>query len=253
MKDIIENFGVGDKESLPSMVFVKDLFMEHAGWPLNNMESSYKFMVKHVQLWRMAFHGTSPRWIPNLYLAAIASFYTKYGALLYSFISNSTADIAIPNQKVEVGLKKYKPDIIISVHPLMQHIPLLVLKWQNLQNKVVFVTVITDLNTCHPTCFHSDVNRCYCPSEEVAKRAALDGLQPSQIHVSGLPIRPSFCRAVLVKDELRKELEMDSSLYLSMMAFELYGMLAGNASPVQKATESIQEFKACWSKPVRSK
>ncbi|XP_074562769.1 uncharacterized protein LOC141819337 [Curcuma longa] len=40
-------------------------------------------LVKHVQLWRMAFHGTSPRWIHNLYLAAIASFYTKYGALLY--------------------------------------------------------------------------------------------------------------------------------------------------------------------------
>jgi 1,2-diacylglycerol 3-beta-galactosyltransferase len=52
---------------------------------------------------------------------------------------------------VEAGLKKYKPDIIISVHPLMQHIPLWVLKWQGLQNRVVFVTVITDLNTCHPT------------------------------------------------------------------------------------------------------
>jgi hypothetical protein len=81
----------------------------------------------------------------------------------------------------------------------MQHIPLWVLKWQGLQNRVVFVTVITDLNTCHPTWFHADVNRCYCPSEEVAKRAALDDLQPSQIRVFGLPIRPSFCRAVLVK------------------------------------------------------
>jgi hypothetical protein len=30
-------------------VFVKDLCKDHAGWPLNNMESSYKFMVKHVQ------------------------------------------------------------------------------------------------------------------------------------------------------------------------------------------------------------
>jgi hypothetical protein len=47
--------------------------------------------------------------------------------------------------------------------------------------------------------FHANVNRCYCPSEEVAKRAAVDGLQPSQIRVFGLPIRPSFCRAVLVK------------------------------------------------------
>ena len=127
-------------------------------------------------------------------------------------------------RKVEAGLKKYKTNIIISVHPIMQLIPLWVLKCQGLPNRVVFVTVITDLNTCHPTWyiqlmirktyskaifhliwqleekkrrFHADVNS-YCPSEEVAKRSALDDLQPSQIRVFGLP-RPSFCLAVLVK------------------------------------------------------
>ena len=108
------------------------------------------------------------------------------------------------------------------------------------RNKVVFVTVITDLNTCHPTwyvqlmirktyskaiCwldltigkkrrFHADVNRCYCPSEEVAKRAALDDLQPSQIRVFGLPIRPLFCRAVLVK--------VFSSLWFLIFLFLLF-------------------------------
>ncbi|WOL17306.1 hypothetical protein Cni_G26097 [Canna indica] len=172
-------------------IFVKDLGKEHAGWPLNNMERTYKFLVKHVQLWKMAFHGTSPRWVHCLYLAALASFYAK---------------------QVEAGLMKYKPDIIISVHPLMQHIPLSVLKWQKLQKRVVFVTVITDLNTCHPTWFHHRVNRCYCPSDKVSKRALLEGLEPSQIRVFGLPIRPSFCRAVLNKDDLRRELEMDLQL-----------------------------------------
>lgn len=54
-------------------------------------------------------------------------------------------------REFEAGLIKYKPDIIISVHPLMQHIPLWVLKWQMFQKRVIFVTVITDLNTCHPT------------------------------------------------------------------------------------------------------
>ena len=54
-------------------------------------------------------------------------------------------------REVEAGLMEVKPDIIISVHPLMQHIPLWVLKWQRLQKKVIFVTVITDLTTCHPT------------------------------------------------------------------------------------------------------
>lgn len=56
---------------------------------------------------------------------------------------------------------EYKPDIIISVHPLMQHIPLWVLKWQGLQKKVIFVTVITDLNTCHRTWLVDYLNKNY--------------------------------------------------------------------------------------------
>ncbi|XP_042377588.1 probable monogalactosyldiacylglycerol synthase 3, chloroplastic [Zingiber officinale] len=172
-------------------VFVKDLGKEYAGWPLNNMERTYKFLIKHVRLWKMAFHGTSPRWVHCLYLAALASYYAR---------------------EFEAGLMKYKPDIIISVHPLMQHIPLWVLKWQMFQKRVIFVTVITDLNTCHPTWFHDGVTRCYCPSEEVSKRASLEGLEPSQIRVFGLPIRPSFCRAIVNKGDLREELQMDFHL-----------------------------------------
>ncbi|KAH7688488.1 1,2-diacylglycerol 3-beta-galactosyltransferase protein [Dioscorea alata] len=195
-------------------VFVKDLGKEHAGWPLNDMERSYKFMVKHTQLWKMAFHSTYPRWVHCFYLATVASFYAK---------------------KVEAGLKKYKPDIIISVHPLMQHIPLWVLKWR-LQKKVVFVTVITDLNTCHPTWFHAGVNRCYCPSEEVSKRAMLEGLETSQIRVFGLPIRPSFCRAILVKDDLRTELEMDPELPAVLLMGGGEGM-----GPVKKTAKALGE------------
>ncbi|ESR66352.1 Monogalactosyldiacylglycerol synthase 2 [Citrus sinensis] len=172
-------------------IFVKDVCKEYAGWPLNDMERSYKFMVKHVQLWKVAFHSTSPKWIHSCYLAAMAAYYAK---------------------EVEAGLMEYKPDIIISVHPLMQHIPLWVLKWQGLQKKVIFVTVITDLNTCHPTWFHPRVNRCYCPSKEVAKRASYFGLEVSQIRVFGLPIRPSFVRAVISKDNLRIELKLDPTL-----------------------------------------
>ncbi|PKI72701.1 hypothetical protein CRG98_006909, partial [Punica granatum] len=56
-------------------IFVKDVWKEYTGWPLNDMERSYKFMVKHVQLWKVAFHSTSPKWIHSLYLAAIAAYY----------------------------------------------------------------------------------------------------------------------------------------------------------------------------------
>ncbi|CAK9153186.1 unnamed protein product [Ilex paraguariensis] len=59
-------------------IFVKDVWKEYTGWPLNDMERQYKFMVKHVQLWNLTFHSTSPRWIHSVYLAAIAAFYAKY-------------------------------------------------------------------------------------------------------------------------------------------------------------------------------
>ncbi|KAL3532278.1 hypothetical protein ACH5RR_005799 [Cinchona calisaya] len=196
-------------------IIVKDVWKEYTGWPLNDMENQYKFMIKHVQLWNVAFHSTSPRWIHGLYLAAIAAFYAK---------------------EVEAGLMEYKPDIIISVHPLMQHIPLWVLKWQGLQKKVIFVTVITDLNTCHRTWFHPGVNRLYCPSEEVVKRALLDGLEESQIRVFGLPIRPSFCRAVLSKDDSRVELEMDPELPAVLLMGGGEGM-----GPVKKTAKALGE------------
>uniref|UniRef100_A0A7N0U0G6 monogalactosyldiacylglycerol synthase n=1 Tax=Kalanchoe fedtschenkoi TaxID=63787 RepID=A0A7N0U0G6_KALFE len=196
-------------------IYVKDVWKEYTGWPLNSMESQYKFMVKHVQLWNVAFHSTSPKWIHSMYLAAIAAFYAK---------------------EVEAGLMEYKPDIIISVHPLMQHIPLWVLKWQGLHKKVVFVTVITDLNSCHPTWFHPGVNRCYCPSQEVAKRAALFGLEDSQIRVFGLPVRPSFARAVVSKDDLRVELEMDPDLPAVLLMGGGEGM-----GPVKKTAKALGE------------
>ncbi|KVI01325.1 Diacylglycerol glucosyltransferase, N-terminal [Cynara cardunculus var. scolymus] len=173
-------------------IFVKDVWKEYTGWPLNDMENQYKFMVKHVQLWSVA--------------------------------------------EVEAGLMEYKPDIIISVHPLMQHIPLTVLKWQGLQKKVIFVTVITDLNTCHRTWFHPGVKRCYCPSEEVSKRALLDGLEQNQVRVFGLPVRPSFARAVLDKDGLRVELELDPVLPAVLLMGGGEGM-----GPVKKTAKALAE------------
>lgn len=119
---------------------------------------------------------------------------------------------------------KYRPDIIISVHPLMQHVPIRILRSKGLLNKIVFTTVVTDLSTCHPTwlvilllCmltvysrhsfhylnilfrFHKLVTRCYCPSTEVAKRALKAGLQPSKLKVYGLPVRPSFVKPIRPK------------------------------------------------------
>lgn len=68
----------------------------------------------------------------------------------YIFVS-SNHSICLFEREVAKGLMKYQPDIIISVHPLMQHVPLRILRAKGLLKKIVFTTVITDLSTCHPT------------------------------------------------------------------------------------------------------
>ncbi|KAF2284897.1 hypothetical protein GH714_032153 [Hevea brasiliensis] len=38
-------------------IIVKDVWKEYTRWPLNDVERLYKFRVKHLQLWNVAFHG----------------------------------------------------------------------------------------------------------------------------------------------------------------------------------------------------
>ncbi|KAJ4834335.1 hypothetical protein Tsubulata_037533, partial [Turnera subulata] len=172
-------------------VFITDLWSEHTPWPFNQLPRSYNFLVKHGTLWKMTYYASAPRVVHQSNFAATSTFIAR---------------------EVAKGLMKYQPDIIISVHPLMQHVPLRILKAKGLLKKIVFTTVITDLSTCHPTWFHKLVTRCYCPSTDVAKRAMRAGLQPSQIKVYGLPVRPSFVKPVRPKIELRRELGMDENL-----------------------------------------
>ncbi|RZB58085.1 putative monogalactosyldiacylglycerol synthase, chloroplastic isoform B [Glycine soja] len=172
-------------------VFVTDLWADHTPWPFNQLPRSYSFLVKHGPLWKMTYYGTAPRVVHQSNFAATGTFIAR---------------------EVAKGLMKYQPDIIISVHPLMQHVPLRILRSKGLLKKIVFTTVITDLSTCHPTWFHKLVTRCYCPTTDVAQRALKAGLQQSQIKIFGLPVRPSFVKPVRPKDELRRELGMDEDL-----------------------------------------
>uniref|UniRef100_A0A0D6R6J8 monogalactosyldiacylglycerol synthase n=1 Tax=Araucaria cunninghamii TaxID=56994 RepID=A0A0D6R6J8_ARACU len=196
-------------------VYVTDLFQEHTPWPFNQMPRSYNFLVRHETLWKVAFHGTIPRCVHYPQLRAASAFIAS---------------------KMEKGLRKYQPDIIISVHPLMQHIPIRIIESWDFPKKILFTTVITDLNTCHPTWFHNRVARCYCPTSEVAKRAFGRGLASSQARVYGLPIRPSFSKNVRHKAELRKEMGMNEDLPAVLLMGGGEGM-----GPVEATAMALEE------------
>lgn len=63
---------------------------------------------------------------------------------------------------------------------------------KGLSDRINFVTVVTDLSTCHNTWFHKGVDRCFVATEEAAALAQNMGLRPEQVdcHLLNLPPPP---------------------------------------------------------------
>lgn len=56
------------------------------------------------------------------------------------------------HKRFRSALEEYDPDLVVSVHPLCQEIPLRVMKKMGGGSRdVPFVTVVTDLGGAHPT------------------------------------------------------------------------------------------------------
>ena len=89
--------------------------------------------------------------------------------------------------------EKWCPHVVVSVHPMTQHIFAKVLKELNLAEEIPLVTVVTD--PCYGfwkgwAC--NDVSL-YLVANEDARRQLIDyGIEPEKIKISGMPINPKF-------------------------------------------------------------
>ena len=109
-----------------------------------------------------------------------------------------------------------RPDVIISVHPLLNHITLQVLR--DLDVRVPFITVVTDLVSVHCAWIAPGVTACVVPTED-ARRLALDAGVPSKrVHLLGMPIDPRFAQPSWADQEtLRAALGLDPELPVVLM------------------------------------
>jgi len=89
--------------------------------------------------------------------------------------------------------ERWCPHVVVSVHPLTQHIFARVLRELNLADRVPLVSVVTD--PCYGfwkgwAC--NDVSL-YLVASEDARRQLIDyGVAPERIKISGLPVHPKF-------------------------------------------------------------
>jgi 1,2-diacylglycerol 3-beta-galactosyltransferase len=129
-------------------------------------------------------------------------------------------------------LKRFEmedPDVVVSLHPTMNHTPLKIVERMNLNlNKkkrmVKFYTVVTDLVTCHKTWFNRKVSRLFAGTDsmkslavkcmgwwDISRSSRQDTMD--KVYVTGLPVRDEF----QVLRRFGGRLSEDGELYVALV------------------------------------
>ncbi|MEZ4861353.1 MAG: glycosyltransferase [Caldilineaceae bacterium] len=189
-----------------------DLLMEHLPWPLNWPPRAYSFIVNEAAwLWKLLWlSGNHPEIVHRLAMGVAR----------------------LGEHSITQLFRAYEPDLIISVHPLVQEFVIRALA--HMRRRIPFVTVVTDLATAHPLWFHSAVDACYVASQEAYQRARQAGIRPERIHSYGLPIRPAFAVPTRTKSVLRTQLKMDHDLPAALVVSGGEGV-----GPIEEIAEQV--------------
>ncbi len=91
------------------------------------------------------------------------------------------------------AFEKWCPHVVVSVHPMTQHIFGRILRELNLQEQIPLVTVVTDPCYGFWKGWACDDVSLYLVANDEARRQLVDyGVSPEKIKISGLPLHPKF-------------------------------------------------------------
>ncbi len=110
----------------------------------------------------------------------------------------------------------YKPDVIVSVHPLLNHAALRARADAGMQH-VPIVTVITDLGKVHESWLTPEADAVVVPAREVHERALSRGVLPNRLRMLGQPIHPNFDDVTGSKRELRAQLGLPQDGFVTLL------------------------------------
>lgn len=136
--------------------------------------NTYNWLLRHRQGWMKYLY-----WIVNRFRPETREFFHKR---CVGFVRES--------------FEKWCPHIVVSVHPLTQHILGRLLRELNLQSQIPLVTVVTDPCYGFWKGWACDDVSLYLVANEDARRQLLDyGVEAEKIKISGMPLHPKFCAA----------------------------------------------------------
>ena len=111
--------------------------------------------------------------------------------------------------------EEQRPDVIVSVHPLLTHATLNLMGMMGV--RVPFITVVTDLIRFHRAWAEPDVDVCSVPTEEARQLVIELGMDPAKIRLLGMPIHPKFSLSSTDSAESRCELGLAPERFTVLM------------------------------------
>lgn len=174
---------------------IVDVFDEYAQFPLREAAKLYGPVIRYnPRLFGRVFHSiNTPRRV------------TAVQNVAHPMAHNGLARL----------FTTLKPDVIVSVHPLLNHITVEVLR--DLGCHVPFVTVVTDLVSVHYTWFAPGADSYSVPTEDAKQVYLSRGLDPRRVHVLGMPIDPKFSRPTESKEGLREKFGLRANVPIALL------------------------------------
>ena len=162
---------------------------------LNKFWTGHSPVVKVIKAVEESHHITDK--LVNLYNWVLKNkqHWMKY---LYWAINKIRPETRAFVQKRCIGyvrdqFEKWCPHIVVSVHPLTQHVFARILKELNLADQVPLVTVVTDPCYGFWKGWACDDVSLYLVANDDARDQLIDyGISPARIKVSGMPVNPKF-------------------------------------------------------------
>jgi 1,2-diacylglycerol 3-beta-galactosyltransferase len=166
-----------------------DAFQVAGRFPLRSLGPLYRFSIRYTPwMYGRLFHLTSH-----------APTFRVVEGLLYRLISQRLAEL----------IRRSSPDLIVSLHPLLNHTLVRVLSDFDL--RIPIVTVMTDLVTPHISWISPGIDGCIVPTEAAGSVCRRHGMPDAKIEVLGMPIdlefgltrdRDALCRKLGFKPDM---------------------------------------------------
>jgi 1,2-diacylglycerol 3-beta-galactosyltransferase len=169
-------------------VHIVDAWKDHSPWPINQLPHTYSWLVSDgLWLWNALWKTDGKAWPPRVLSSMVTPLARR--SLVKMFCAEA-------------------PDLVVCVHPLLNHVSLRVLR-KVLHTDVPYVTVVTDMVTAHPSWFCPQVDYCLVPTAAARQRGLRYRVPAGRVEIVGQPVGLKFAAGIGEKLELRRTLGLE--------------------------------------------